>query len=104
MAPSLRDRISVDLRGLKPSLLARASAQSVLPSDLVRRILSDALYRPQLQQLQMPGADSQRQLPQRGERSRLFPGVSSPVLWRCSRAAGGWSSCRPSGRVGHVQR
>lgn len=71
MAPSLRDRISVDLRGLKPSLLARASAQGVSPSDLVRRILSDALHRPQLQQLQMPGVQPQRQWPQRGERSRL---------------------------------
>jgi plasmid stability protein len=71
MAPSLRDRISVDLRGLKPPLLARASAQGVSPSDLVRRILSEALYRPQLQELQMTAADSQRQVPQRGERSRL---------------------------------
>lgn len=46
MAPSLRDRISVDLHGLKPSLLARASAQGVSPSDLVRRILAEGLRQP----------------------------------------------------------
>jgi hypothetical protein len=39
MPPSLRDRISVDLRGLKPSLLARASAQGISPSDRKRAVI-----------------------------------------------------------------
>lgn len=71
MAPSLRDRISVDLRGLKPSLLALASAQGVSPSDLVRRILSDALHQPLQQQIPSSVELSPGQSPQQGGRSRL---------------------------------
>lgn len=67
MAPSSRDRISVDLHGLKPSLLARASASGVSPSDLVRRILADALNQPGGS---MPQPDS-RLAPRRGDRARL---------------------------------
>jgi hypothetical protein len=70
MAPSLRDRISVDLRGLKPSLLARASAQGVSPSDLVRHILSDALHQP-LRQMTGAVKRSPGQSLHRGDRSRL---------------------------------
>jgi hypothetical protein len=43
MAPSSRDRISVDLRGLKAALVARARAQGVSPSDVVRAALLAAL-------------------------------------------------------------
>jgi hypothetical protein len=43
MAPSYRDRISVDLRGLKAALIARAQAQGVSPSDVVRASLVAAL-------------------------------------------------------------
>lgn len=43
MAPSLRDRISVDLRGLKAALLERAQALGVSPSGLVRTALAEAL-------------------------------------------------------------
>lgn len=43
MAPSSRDRISVDLRGLKAVLLTRAEALGVSPSGLVRRTLAEAL-------------------------------------------------------------
>jgi Arc/MetJ-type ribon-helix-helix transcriptional regulator len=43
MAPSSRDRISVDLRGLKAALVARARVQGVSPSDVVRASLTDAL-------------------------------------------------------------
>lgn len=46
MAPSSRDRISVDLHGLKAALLARAEAQGVSPSVLVRSLLAEALGRP----------------------------------------------------------
>ncbi len=45
MTPSSRDRISVDLRGLKAPLFERARARGVSPSDLVRDALIDALGR-----------------------------------------------------------
>ncbi len=43
MAPSSRDRISVDLRGLRAALFERARARGVSPSVLVRDALSAAL-------------------------------------------------------------
>lgn len=46
MAPSSRDRLSVDLRGLKAALLERAKALGVSPSALVRTLLCEALGRP----------------------------------------------------------
>jgi hypothetical protein len=57
----------VDLHGLKASLLARASAQGISPSDLVRRILADALNQPG-GSLCQPGTHS---TPCRGDRARL---------------------------------
>ncbi|MDO9146721.1 MAG: hypothetical protein Q7U52_03490 [Hydrogenophaga sp.] len=46
MEPSSRDRISVDLHGLKAPLMARAQAVGLSPSHLVRQVLADALGRP----------------------------------------------------------
>ena len=46
MAPSSRDRISVDLHGLKAALHARSLAKGVSPSALVRSILAEALSLP----------------------------------------------------------
>ena len=43
MEPSSRDRMSVDLRGLRAALLAQAHARGVTPSDLVRGVLAEAL-------------------------------------------------------------
>jgi hypothetical protein len=43
MAPSSRDRISVDLRGLKVALIERARAHGASPSDFVRDVLAHAL-------------------------------------------------------------
>ena len=43
MTPSSRDRISVDLRGLRAALLDQARARGVTPSDLVRGVLAEAL-------------------------------------------------------------
>jgi hypothetical protein len=43
MAPSSRDRISVDLRGLKAALFERARVRGVSPSELVRDALVEAL-------------------------------------------------------------
>lgn len=45
MEPSSRDRISVDLHGLKASLMERAQALGHSPSQLVRQVLADALGR-----------------------------------------------------------
>jgi hypothetical protein len=45
MAPSSRDRISVDLRGLKAALFEQARVRGVSPSGLVRDALADALGR-----------------------------------------------------------
>jgi hypothetical protein len=46
MAPSSRDRISVDLQGLKVALCKRAQAAGMLPSTLVREALAAALGEP----------------------------------------------------------
>jgi hypothetical protein len=46
MKPSSRDRISVDLHGLKAPLRERAQAVGLSPSILVRQVLADALGRP----------------------------------------------------------
>lgn len=43
MTPSSRDRISVDLRGLRAALFDRARGQGVSPSELVRDALEKAL-------------------------------------------------------------
>lgn len=48
MEPSSRDRISVDLHGLKAPLMERAQAVGLSPSRLVRQVLADALGRPAL--------------------------------------------------------
>jgi hypothetical protein len=46
MEPSSRDRISVDLHGLKATLMERAQAVGLSPSHLVRLVLADTLGRP----------------------------------------------------------
>ena len=46
MAPSSRERISVDLQGLKLALCERAHAAGVLPSEVVRKALADSLGQP----------------------------------------------------------
>jgi hypothetical protein len=43
METKSRERISVDLQGLKPALLARSQAKGMSPSDLVRKALEQAL-------------------------------------------------------------
>ena len=68
MAPSLRDRISVDLHGLKAALFERALALGVSPSGLVRTTLADALG--QTDAINVDRSMS-RQLPGKGDRVRL---------------------------------
>lgn len=43
METQSRERISVDLQGLKPALLARSQALGVSPSELMRKTLEQAL-------------------------------------------------------------
>lgn len=43
METKSRERISVDLQGLKPALLAQSQAQGLSPSVLVRKALVKAL-------------------------------------------------------------
>jgi hypothetical protein len=45
MEPSSRDRISVDLHGLKATLMERAQAVGLTPSQVVRLVLANALGR-----------------------------------------------------------
>ena len=45
MEPSSRDRISVDLHGLKAPLMERAQAVGLSPSHLVRQVLAEAAQR-----------------------------------------------------------
>jgi len=47
VAPSSRDRISVDLHGLKAALFERARILGLSPSDLVRMTLTEALGLPE---------------------------------------------------------
>jgi hypothetical protein len=68
MAPSSRDRISVDLHGLKAVLFERAQALGISPSDVVRTTLAQALSRPEAAAArpQLPSAP-----PSNGDRVRL---------------------------------
>jgi hypothetical protein len=64
MKPSSRNRISVDLQGLKALLMARVQALGVSPSELVRKALADELDRSGGNLEQRTGGHS-------GERARL---------------------------------
>ena len=57
MTPSSRDRISVDLRGLRAPLFEQARARGISPSDLVRAVLATALdhAEPSLSERSAPG-------------------------------------------------
>lgn len=55
MTPTSRDRISVDLQGLKALLMERAQALGVSPSELVRTILADKFGQPAEPGAEQPG-------------------------------------------------
>ena len=57
LAPSSRDRISVDLRGLKAALVAHSAGQGVSPSAFVRGVLETALHATDLQSVAAPQGD-----------------------------------------------
>jgi hypothetical protein len=67
MEPSSRDRISVDLHGLKAALFERAQALGVSPSGLVRTTLAEALGRP----LPVTEYPARRQASREGDRVRV---------------------------------
>ena len=68
MTPSSRDRISVDLHGLKAALFARAQVVSCSPSDLVRKAVAQSLGVP----IPTENQPSDASFPRRaGERIRL---------------------------------
>src|SRR6218665_1326413 len=68
METQSRERISIDLQGLKPALLARSQAQGVSPSELVRKALEQALGAPAEAE---QGADHRPHLKRSGDRARL---------------------------------
>ena len=68
MAPSSRDRISVDLHGLKAALFERAQALGVSPSGLVRTALAEALGRSEQTDMDRSMPSPQ---PSNGDRVRL---------------------------------
>jgi hypothetical protein len=68
MTPSSRDRISVDLQGLKAALMARAQTLGVRPSALIRSVLADALGGPAQVVIDGP---PQRCAPRSGGHTRL---------------------------------
>ena len=87
MAPSSRDRICVDLQGLKAALCAQAQAAGVLPSEWVRAAVADALGRPAVSRAHQAPASIQRR---DATRARLSLRMTRPqalaVLEAASRA------------------
>ena len=83
MTPSSRDRISVDLRGLKAALFEQARARGVSPSDLVRAVLADALdhAEPSITGRSAPGAvessDDRVRLSLRMNRSNALAAITA---------------------------
>lgn len=60
MATSYRDRITVDLGGLGPALLARAQAKGLTPSEFVRALVAAELDTPALARAGLPAASAKR--------------------------------------------
>lgn len=52
MNHKLRERISIDLQGLKTPLMARAQATGMSPSEIVRKALEQALGTPAVPSLE----------------------------------------------------
>src|SRR6218665_1071688 len=86
METQSRERISIDLQGLKAALLARSQAQGVSPSELVRKALEQALGAPAEAE---QGADHRPHLKRSGDRRAFACAWSAMAPWPCWR--------RPSG-------
>lgn len=63
-----RERISVDLQGLKPALLERSQAQGVSPSELIRKTLEQAFGAPAEAE---QGSDHRPPFKWSGDRARI---------------------------------
>ena len=88
MAPSSRDRISVDLQGLKATLYERAHAAGVLPSAWLRAALADALG-----EVEPPGGLQTMHAMHRRDASRArlslrMTGVQAATVVEAARRAG----------------
>jgi hypothetical protein len=86
MAPSSRDRISVDLRGLKAALVARAQERGVSPSDFVRAALVAALGPRDVPE--RPAAPRPSRSPERVRLSLRMQRCDSEAVLRAARAVG----------------
>ena len=88
MAPSTRDRISVDLGGLRAALLAHASARGITPSDLVRAALAESLGHTKLRE-HRSGANELRSVSTKRVRISLRVGADQAhALASAAKAAG----------------
>jgi hypothetical protein len=96
MRPSTRDRISVDLRGLKTSLLDRAQALGVSPSGLVRTTLAEALGQPSKINIERHAPPPPRG---RGDRVRLCLRMSRKHA-RAALEASGRAGLNPGDYIG----
>lgn len=102
MAPSSRDRISVDLRGMKAALVYRARARGVSLLDFVRVVLADSLGR-----VEPPAADRSHAcfLPPEQRRVRLSLRMSkgeAAATLAAARAAGVAAGAYVAGLVADV--
>lgn len=88
MAPSSRDRISVDLHGLKAVLLERARTANVIPSELVRAALADALGRPVSLNVHRASHASSVQGEDRTRLSLRMPRTQAETVVEAARQAG----------------
>ena len=88
MAPSSRDRISVDLRGLKATLRERAHAAGMLPSDVVRKVLADALGQPAESFVLRPPPARHEQYASRARLSLRMSRAQSASVIEAARRAG----------------
>lgn len=88
MAPSSRDRISVDLQGLKATLCERARLAGVLPSTWVRTTLADALEQPPGAGADMPSQATNRRDASRARLSLRMTRAQAIAVTEAARRAG----------------
>ena len=88
MAPSSRDRISVDLRGLRAALFVQARARGVSPSAFVRHTLALTLGTGRASGTEVPPASEARPARDRRRLSLRLTGCEADALVSGASAAG----------------
>jgi hypothetical protein len=83
-----RDRISVDLRGLKGALLERARARGSSPSEFVRMVLADALGKASADEAEAIGLNAPGPIAERARLSLRMHRDEARVLTAAARSAG----------------